>query len=299
MGARNRASVRELGDLLREHREAAGLTLRDVAPKLGRSIAHLHRIETGVRGCTSETEVVHYLASCGARYQDVERLVMVCREAADDRGYWLSPHGQWMTDSLRSLIFHEATAERCVSYEPEVIPGLLQTEPYIRALFAREDISEADRDAWVRARLERQRILFRNNPAKFTFFVHERALRLEVGDYRIMAEQLLAMVFFADQRNITVRVVPSATRHRGLFGGSFLLLAYPRFRSLVFLDGPVTGLFIEDPEYVAAYRSLFPQIAKAALSAGESRVLFAELADKHDRAEGSWDDECQVAQEQL
>jgi transcriptional regulator with XRE-family HTH domain len=299
MGARNRASVRELGDLLREHREAAGLTLRDLAPKLGRSIAHLHRIETGVRGTTSETEVVHYLATCGARYQDVEALITFCREASDDRGYWLAPHGQWMSDSLRSLIFHETTATRSVSYEPEVIPGLLQTEPYIQALFACVDIPDEQRSARVRARMERQRILFRNNPAKFTFFVHERALRLEVGDYRIMAEQLLAMLFFADQSNIAIRVVPAAARHTAVFGGSFRLFGYPRFGSLVYLDCQVAGLFLEDPRHVEGYRSFIRQIAKVALSTGESRMLVAALADEYDRAEGGWDDARQVAEEQL
>lgn len=299
MGARNRACGRELGDLLRVHRDAAGLTLRQLAPKLGCSIAHLHRIETGERGTTSETEVVQYLATCGASYQDVQRLVRMCRDADDDRGYWLCEHGDWMSDSLRSLIFHETTADRSESYEPEVIPGLLQTEPYIRALLARQDFADEERAALVQARMERQRILFRNNPAKFTFFVHERALRLEVGDYRIMAEQLLAMVFFADQWNITIRVLPAAARETALFGGSFRCFGYPRFGSLVYLDCRVAGLFLEDPRQVAKYRSVIRQIATVALDEEESRRLVATLADEYDRAEGGRDERRQVAQEQL
>ncbi|MBC6446464.1 helix-turn-helix domain-containing protein [Actinokineospora xionganensis] len=291
--------MRELGDLLREHREAAGLTLRDLAPKLGRSIAHLHRIETGYRGTTSETEVVHYLATCGARYQDVEALITFCREAGDDRGYWLAPHGQWMSDSLRSLIFHETTATRSISYEPEVIPGLLQTEPYVRALLARQDFTDERRAALLQARMERQRILFRNNPTQFTFFVHERALRLEVGDYRTMAEQLLAMLFFADQRNIQIRILPSSARDTAVFGGAFRLLGYPKFAPLVYLDCHIAGLFLEDARQVADFQSLMRQIAKVALDAGQSRGLVATLADEYDRAEGGWDDARRVAQEQL
>lgn len=152
------------------------MTLRQLGGRLGWATAKVHRIESGVRGTTTETEVVHYLATCGASYQEVNRLITLYRDAADERGYWICPHGQWMSDSLRSLIFHETIATRAVNYEPEVIPGLLQTEPYIRALLAGEDLPDATCDARVQARLQRQQILFRRNPAKFTYFVHERAL---------------------------------------------------------------------------------------------------------------------------
>lgn len=242
---------------------------------------------------------MQYLATCGASYQDVQHLVKMCRDADDDRGYWLCEHGEWMSDSLRSLVFHETTADRSVSYEPEVIPGLLQTEPYVRALLARQQFTDERRALLLKTRMERQRILVRNNPAKFTFFVHERALRLEVGDYRIMAEQLLAMVFFADQWNITIRVLPAAARETALFGGSFRCLGYPKFGSLVYLDCHVAGLFLEDPRQVAKYLSVLRQIATVALDEEESRRLVAGLADEYDRAEGGWDDRRRVAQEQL
>lgn len=299
MGARNRAGARELGDLLRGYREAAGLTLRELGPKLGYSAACLHRLETGFRGTTTETEVVHYMAACGAHYEDVQRLIKACKDTNDDRGYWLCPLGQWIPDSLRSLIFHESQASHSVSYEPESIPGLLQTEPYARALFMGAGLPAERLESQVQARMERQRILFRNKPAKFTFFIHERALRMEVGDYRIMAEQLLAMVFFADQMNISIRVVPATARDRALFGGAFRLLGFAKYPTLAYMDGPVGGLFLEDAEYVAGYRSLNRRLATLALDAGESRSLLATLADEYDRSEGCWDDTWRVAKEQL
>ncbi|CRK61302.1 Putative DNA-binding protein [Alloactinosynnema sp. L-07] len=299
MGATNSAGGRELGDLLKAHRVAAGLTLIQLSERVGQSPPTLNRLELGKRGATSEIEVVHFLAACGASYQDVQRVTAFCREVNTDRGHWLCPSGQWMSDSMRSLIFHEASATRIANYQPEVIPGLLQTEPYIQALFTRKDLTDDFRAARVEARLQRQKILFRNRPARFTFFIHERALRLEVGDYRVMAEQLLAMLFFADRWNIGIRIVPSAARHESLFGGSFLYFGYERHRPLVFLDGAVTGVFLEDPEYVELHRSLIRQIAGVALDAEESRVLIATLADEYDRSEGKWDDAWRVAQEQL
>lgn len=299
MGSRNRASARELGSRLQAYRDNAGLTLRDLAEKVGRSPRTFEPVGNGVPGAASESEVVYYLASCGASYEDVERLLQFCRDANDDRGYWLCPSGEWMSDSLRSLVFHESSANQAVNYQPEVIPGLLQTEPYIQALLSRENISTERRQARVQDRLQRQRILWRNRPAEFTFVINERALRLEVGDYRVMAEQLLAMLFFSDQRNITIRLVPSVARHHALFGGSFVYLGHERFSPLVYIEGALGGFFVEDAGYVAGYRSLLTDIAKVALDAEQSRLLIADLADQYDRAEGTWDDAWQVAQKQL
>ncbi|CRK60838.1 hypothetical protein [Alloactinosynnema sp. L-07] len=123
---------------------------------------------------------------------------------------------------------------------------------------------------------------------------------MEVGDYRIMTEQMLAMMFFADQWNIGIRVIPAGARHRALFGGSFRYLGYPKHKkSLVYVDATVGTLFLEDPKYVQPFRTLLPKIANVSLDVGESRVLIAKLADEYDRAEGGWDDAWRVAQERL
>ena len=285
--------------MLKEQRDAAGLSLVRLSAKVGHPVATLHRMETGERTVTSEVEVVHYLAACGASHVELKRLAEFCRESGHQRGHWVVPSSQWISDSLRSLVFHESTANRSVSYESEIIPGLLQTEPYMRTFFAHWDLSADEMDALVRARIERQRVLFRNNPAKYTFFVHERALHLEIGDFRIMAEQMLAMMFFADQWNIEVRIVPSAARQRGLFGGSFKYHGYKRFKPLVYMDAPMGGVFFEDERYVERVRALVPKIADVALEARESRDFVAKLADKYDRSEGGWDDAWRVAQHQL
>jgi transcriptional regulator with XRE-family HTH domain len=298
MKSKHQASASELGHRLRDYRAAAGLTLRELSEALGRPTANVHRLETAEREAT-ETEIVHYMATCGAPYSDVLKMLDAWREAHDLRGYWLCPHPQWMDDSLRSLIFHEAKANHSVSYEPEFIPGLLQTEPYMRALLTGLGRSGDLLEAQVRARTDRQGILFRKNPAKFMFYIHERALRMEIGSYQIMTEQLLAMMFFADQSNIAIRVVPAAARERGSFGGPFRLFGFAKYHTLAYLAGPVGGLLLEDREYVAGIRSLNGQVADIALDTGESRLLLAKLADEFDRSEGSWDGPRQVAQEQL
>ncbi|CRK61193.1 hypothetical protein [Alloactinosynnema sp. L-07] len=190
---------------------------------------------------------MHYLASCRVSHREVEDLVRFCKEVNVNRGYWLATTGPWMCDSLRSLVFHEARATRIVNYQPEMIPGLLQTEPYIQALFSREDIPSDQRQERVNARLERQKVLFRNRPAKFTFIIHERGLRLEVGDNKVMAEQLLAMLFFADRWNISIRVIPAVARHRGIFGGPFVYYDYEKSLPLTYVQGSVADSLSKTP----------------------------------------------------
>ncbi|WP_436493097.1 helix-turn-helix domain-containing protein [Actinokineospora sp. HUAS TT18] len=298
MGERHRAVARELGMMLREQRNAAGLTLVQLSARVGHPVPTLFRMETGERGNTSEVDVVHYLAACGAGRREVRRLTDFFREVRDQRGYWICPNSQWISDSLRSLILHEATADRFASYDPEVIPGLLQTEPYIRSLFADFDLPDDEMDALVDIRVERQRIMFRQNPARFTFFIHERVLRMALGDCQIMTEQLRMLLMFGEHRHIGIRVVPSAARGKVLFGGTFKYLGYRRHKPLVCLDATMGTLFLEDPKYVDPFRALLPNIANVALPVGESRALIAKLADEYDRAEGNWDDERRVAQEQ-
>ncbi|WP_436492671.1 helix-turn-helix domain-containing protein [Actinokineospora sp. HUAS TT18] len=296
MGVRNGAGSRELGDLLRVHREAAGLSLKALGARVGKSAPQLHRLEVGERGTTTEIEVVHYLASCGAKFQDVQRLVKFCREVNDPRGYWLCTHGQWVGDALRSLVFHESSAARSVSYEPELIPGLLQTETYMRTLLAPNAAPGADVQRSVQARIERQRILFRRSPATFTFLIHERALRTVVNNHQTMAEQLLALLFLADQWNVKIRVVPDGHS----FGGSFRMFEFDhRYRTLTYLDNHVGGLFLQDKVHVDRYYDVLRWVAAVSLNAQESRKLLADIAAEHDRVGDCRNDSGQVAQEQL
>ncbi|HVK24932.1 MAG TPA: helix-turn-helix transcriptional regulator [Actinokineospora sp.] len=292
MGVTNGAGSRELGDLLRVHREAAGLSLKALGARIGKSPPQLHRLEVGERGTTTEIEVVHYLSSCGAKFQDVQRLVKFCREVNDPRGYWLCNHGEWIEDAFRSLAFHESAGSRSLSYEPEMIPGLLQTETYMRTLFA----AGANVERHVQARIERQRILFRRNAAKFTFLVHERALRAVVNDHHTMAEQTLALLFLGDQWNIKIRVVPDGH----CFGGSFRIFEFDnRYRTLAYLDNHVGGLFLQDKAHVNSYYDVLKQVAAVSLDAQESRMLIADIAGEHDRVGDCRNDSGQVAQEQF
>lgn len=273
------ACYRELGEELRKRREAAGLTATHLARRIGWSLAKVSRIEHG-RSNLKDVDVLHYLGFCGVYEGAARDVIKLCRDAERKLGYWLSPHGMWLEDSLGSLIFHETTAARSTSYEPQLVHGLLQTADYARARIAAERWRTPEEvDECVRIRLQRQRILHLPRPARFTFFLQERALRLRVGSAAVMHEQLLKVVLLSALSHVTVRVVPPSVT----FGGSFHLFEFAEHRPLVYLDNHATGLFLEDREYIEPYRTLIPAISEVALDGGQSRELIAALASEYDR----------------
>ena len=205
----------------------------------------------------------------------------LARRAERKQGFYLSD-GR-IGGSLQSLIFHESSAERSIIYEPLVIPGLLQTPDYAHARIRafNPDVAEEAVVGGVRTRMERRQVLSLPNPARFTFYIHENALRSRVGNDEIMQEQLLHLVLTAALDNVTVRIVPSAA---GTSGDAFHLMEFHEHRPLVYLDHlRFGGLILEDSGYVNSYREFVPMLADVALDEGQSRECAANLADEYDR----------------
>jgi transcriptional regulator with XRE-family HTH domain len=275
------ACYRELGAELKNRRNKAGLTGDDITRATGWHRSKVSRVELGQTDI-SVVDAIHYLGACKIFAGEARDLLKLCVEAERGLGYWLNSHEQWLEESLHSLIFHESTADRLIGYEPLVLPGLLQTPDYARVWISRHPTSNAEViDAGIRSRMARKQTLQR--PANFVFFVHEQALRLQVGSAAVMHEQLLHLVLTSAMPNVTLRVLPASAAERSMFGGPFRLFEYRDHHSLVYLDGPLSGLFLDDPGYVNDYRNLLPDLASVALDEGQSRSMAAELADQHDR----------------
>ncbi len=283
MGRNNAAACyRELGAELKRRREVAGLTGDQIGREVGWHRSKVSRVELG-HSEISVVDVIHYLGACKIFAAEAKDLLDLCRDAERHLGYWLSPHGEWLEDTLGSLIYHEATAVRSISYEPLLVPGLLQTPAYARARIAGGALRGDAIDAAVKERMDRQQVLRRPYPAQFTFFVHEQALRLKVGSMAIMHEQLLQLVLTAALDHVKLRVLPAGAGELSVFGGSFRLFEYRDHMPLVYLDNVASGLFLEDRGYVDDYRRILPVLASVALDAGQSRSFAAELADEYDR----------------
>jgi transcriptional regulator with XRE-family HTH domain len=282
MGERvHTARARVLGDELREFREWKGLSGQELADRLGWSASKLSRIENGLTGF-DEIDLVRYAAHCGFSSDDIDDLLERFREPA-------AP-GYWLTDRCFALVFHENTAAFSASYDPLVVPGLLQTEDYATALIGPEK-------PWlVHVRMERQRLL---NQRGFEFFIHEQALRLPVGGNRVMNEQLLKLVLLTDHPKITIRVLPTSLGADAALGGSFVIFRFDGHEPLVYVEHQFVGLFLEEHKYVSQYRDKLATLSGVALSRGQSRELLAALASEFDHPEDSPDVPDPLAQEQL
>jgi transcriptional regulator with XRE-family HTH domain len=282
MGA---AQARELGDELRQYREMAGITGHVLAARLGWSVSTVSRIENGLTRI-SEIDVVRFAAHCGLRADDMDSLLALCR----DRG---AP-GYWMTSRLSTLVLQETVAASSVSYDPIVVPGLLQTEEYASELIGTEGLDPGIARHRVLMRMERQRAL---HSRPFEFFVHEQAVRLPVGNSNVMNEQLLKLVLLAEQSQLSIRVVPAVLGARSVFEGEFVLFRYGGHEPLVYLDSP--SIYLEGVTHVARYEAMLTRLSEVALNKGESREWLAAVASEFDQPEDSRDAPDYLAKEQL
>ncbi|MEC3980156.1 DUF5753 domain-containing protein [Amycolatopsis sp. H20-H5] len=228
-----------------------------------------------------------YLAACGPlRHPDYERLVALAAEPND--GYWVRPHGLDLSKELRSLIVQESLARTITEYEPLVVPGLLQCDAYVRAMFRWGSTRPADEiELRVQARLARQGLLHRAEPPICTFYLQEHALRTVIGDAEVMGEQLLYLMLTGAQEHCTLWVVLDSAGPFGAWGGGYRVMDYERYTPLAYAESLNVGIFLEQPEDVATYRGMLSRLNRAALSEGESRAWLADLASAYDRAEAT------------
>jgi transcriptional regulator with XRE-family HTH domain len=276
------ARTRELGAELRKAREAARYTGHELAKKLGWSPSKVSRIETGARG-TSEVDAAIYLAFCGVMGSELHRVLDLARQADDNN--WLHVRGERLPDQLRSLVVQETTAQFMLKFDPLVIPGLVQTEDYARALFrASKVMPEEAVESQVRARMDRQRLLRSQDPPRITFYVHENALCLPMGNHRVMHEQLLHLVLLCTASPFSVRVVRAGfSEFAGV--GPFTWFAHADHNPVIYAELLTTSLFLEGRDNIDAYRRILDLLSDLALDEAHSRSFLATLASDHDRPE--------------
>ncbi|MGH3754472.1 MAG: helix-turn-helix domain-containing protein [Pseudonocardiaceae bacterium] len=267
---------RELGEGLRQAMKQAGLDQKSTAQKLAWSPGRVSRLLSGKRGGT-EVDVSAFLAVAEVTGDERDRLLGICREQHIPG--WLQQHGTRLPQQLRTLVDHENKAVTIDHFEATVVPGLLQTTDYARALIREIGITPAEEiEDRVAARLGRQSLFGRERPARFTFFLHEFVLRLPVGGPAVMAEQLAHLLRKATRPYLTLRVVPATLGGYAAAAGSFTLMEFAELRPVAYLESETACLFLEKPEEIAAYQRILGLLAETALSVGESAELIATLA---------------------
>jgi transcriptional regulator with XRE-family HTH domain len=267
---------RELGEGLRRAMQHAGLTGKDVARLLDLSPSWVSRLISGKRNVTA-VQASAFLAVCRAPSAERERLLELC----DDQHTpgWFQQHGSRLPLQLVTLIDHENKAVAISEFQSTVLPGVLQTGDYARALLKEAGRVPVDEiDARVAARLARQGLFSRDRPARFIFYLHEFVLRLPVGGPAVMVDQLQQLERMSRRPYLTLRVVLASLGAHAATAGSFTLMEFSEFKPVVYLESETSSLFLEKPVEIAAYQDILESLAQTALGEGESRELIATLA---------------------
>jgi transcriptional regulator with XRE-family HTH domain len=257
---------------LRRARLAKGLTQRQVAEALDWSLSKVNRMEAG-EVTVSSTDLQALLRHFDVTDRDrVEQLIEEAR-AARRRGWWDQPeYREHLTSAMIQSVQFETEATAIRSFQPTVIPGVLQTRAYASAVVSiwGGELSEADRDSRLEVRARRREQLFsRPDPPEYLLVLDESVLLREVGGPRTMSEQLYDLLDLARAGRVNVRVVPLA--HSALYAvGLFVIYA-------------------KDDEDVALYResNLADEVLYSAETIGRHRELFERIWDQASSVEGS------------
>ncbi|UED85740.1 helix-turn-helix domain-containing protein [Streptomyces profundus] len=271
------AQLRRLGAELRRLRELTGRTQGDLGAVLGRTHASLVNWERG-KTKISKSDLAYLLAELRAP-AEVRRGLEELRVAANQgRSPWATYDlPEWM----RPLVSFEEDAVRVETFEPVLVPGLLQTEEYARAIHetGHHKVAPEFVDKWVAARMKRQERLSGKRPLKLHAVIPEAVLRLAVGGPDVLRQQLARLHEASTARNITIQVLAGDRNGYGGVASNFLVLHFadPSLDPpLGCFDGPLGGYMISDEGDVATLGSMFKDLSRMALSAKDSTELLAK-----------------------
>jgi transcriptional regulator with XRE-family HTH domain len=265
---------RELGALLRALRNEKGLTVEQVAERLLCSPSKVSRMETG-HGVATPRDIRDLCDLYAITDQtERDRLTRLAREGKR-QGWWQSYDLDFAT-----YVGLEAEAAGIKYYQSSIVPGLLQTPDYARAMyeagipkFTPERINEH-----IEVRLTRQRLLVQNPPVRLEVVLDEAVLHRMVGGRAVMRAQLDRLVEVSKQPSVTMQVIPYSVGAHPAMDSTFNILEFAdSVPSVVYVEGLVGWIYVERPQDIERYQQVFEHLRTVALSPRESIELLVRI----------------------
>jgi transcriptional regulator with XRE-family HTH domain len=270
-----------LGRMLRDRREAHGMTLAEPARHLNRSQSMVSRMEN---------------AQIPIQRPDLDALLHLYE--VDDPGLrqgfidlhaqsglpaWWDLYAEIVPDPVLDQVWLESMARRIETYCATVVDGLLQTAGYAVAV-AEAGVGTGDVDRWVEMLTLRQAVLSRTHAPPLTVIVDEGVLRRPVGGAEVMADQLRHLVRSGERPGIEVRVLATGVGAHAALDGGFTLLQLPPPLEAVAASASAIGLVHVGPPHDTRLGAAYDRLRRAALEPGASADLITEIADQLDKA---------------
>jgi transcriptional regulator with XRE-family HTH domain len=257
-----------LGGELRRARVAAGFSSQDaLAAKLGFDRTVVAKAETGERPPTDDV-LAAWCQACRLDDELFGRLVVLARRAD-------GPVPTWFEDWLQA----EGKAHALRIWQPLIVPGLLQTTEYARALFLAAGADETKAEELVAVRLERQLVFDRAEPPHVVTILGESVLHRLIGSRAIMSDQLSHLGGMAERPHVQVQVVPSARGANAGLSGGFALASCDDAPDVLRMEA-VEDVTEERRSLVRHATLIFDLVRGEALPREESRALILEAADQ-------------------
>ena len=274
---------RRLAAELLRLREAAGLTQEEVAGRLEWDPSKLSRIENRQVGIIAR-DLRKLLDMYGVTDVEQREGYFAMAREGKQRAWWQS-YGDVIPSEYGTLIGLETEAVTISSYGQELVPGLLQTADYARAVIRafRPDDTADEITRRVEVRLARQAVLARDDPPRLWAVISEAVVRRAVGGQAVMAEQLRALASERERAVVTVQVLPFSAGEHPAMAGSFVILDFPDPEpAAVYLENASSALYLERITDVQRYAGMFQFVQAAALGPKESRDMLIAAAHELD-----------------
>jgi transcriptional regulator with XRE-family HTH domain len=274
---------RRLRNELRTARLSRELTQEQVAKAMEWSLSKMNRIEKAKTGI-STNDLKALLPLYGITGSERTGELLDLARAARQTPWWQG-YSDVAPATLLQLIDYESAASAISQLEPMVVPGVLQTEEYARAVLRASygEGSPAERvPALVELRTKRRELITGEGAPTFSFVLDESVIRRIAGSPAVMSRQLGHLADLAGLANVTIQVVPFTA---GLYPGTRGAFKVIEFddepdENVAFLEGPRGDFISDDPEETGDYLEIFKQVAQLALGPSDSAALLREAAGK-------------------
>ncbi|MFD4244156.1 helix-turn-helix domain-containing protein [Streptomyces sp. NPDC058525] len=264
----------QLGAALRALRQASGKEAKAVARSSVMSASKLSKIETA-KVAPSVVDVERILTAIGVSDEVKEEYLEAVRAAATEATAWRFIRRMGVHKAQQQTRALEAQMTLLRLFQPALIPGLLQTPEYIRAILSRHDLGEDVLTRTISARIERQQALY--DPTKqLHFIITESVLRWRIVSAARMAEQIDRLVSLSRLPNIDIRVVPLSGRQQDVANHAFVI----RDDRTVTVETVHAEIVVTDPRDVSLYLHKFEGFASTALSGDSMRAMLDGIRDE-------------------